>query len=39
MPKKAIHCPTNRSFLGYLLGSYTDPVFGRTDASIYGSWD
>jgi len=28
--------PTNRLFLGYLLGSYTDPVFGRTDASIYG---
>jgi hypothetical protein len=26
---------TNKNFLTYLLGSYTDPEFGRTDASVY----
>ena len=34
--KEGDSLPTNRGFLGYLLGSYTDPVFGRTDASFYG---
>jgi hypothetical protein len=26
---------TNKNFLTYLLGSYTDPLFGRSDASVY----
>lgn len=34
--KEGDSLPTNRGFLGYILGSYTDPVFGRTDASFYG---